>query len=82
MKKLAKNILHIAEFLTFTLLLTLEIGLSSFMARIVFECVRCFFAYPSIMMFFQLLAVVFMASMVGVFIFFTLILILMVTGQV
>jgi len=82
MKKLAKKILHIAEFLTLTLLLTLEIGLCSFMARVVIDCVKCFFAYPGIMMFFQLIVVLFEASIVGVFTFLTIIAITLIPGQV
>jgi len=82
MKKLAKKILHIVEFLTLTLLLTLEVGLCSFMARVTIDCIKCFMAYPSIMSFLQLLIVLFEASIVGIFTFLTIILILMVTGQV
>jgi len=81
MGKRVKTVLGIAKFLLFTLLLTLEIGLSSFMTRIVFDCIRCFFAYPSVMSFLQLLLVLFEASIVGVFTFLTIIAITLISGQ-
>jgi len=81
MNKRVKTILYVAKFLLFTLLLTLEIGLSSFMTKIVFDCIRCFFAYPSIMSFMQLLLVLFEASIVGVFTFLTIIAITLISGQ-
>ena len=82
MKKRIKTALGIVKFLLFSFLLTLEIGLCSFIARVTIDCIKCFMAYPSIMSFLQLLIVLFEASIVGVFTFLTIILILMVTGQV
>jgi hypothetical protein len=82
MKKRIKTALGIVKFLLFSFLLTLEIGLCSFMARVTIDCIKCFMAYPSIMSFLQLLIVLFEASIVGAFTFLTIILILMVTGQV
>jgi hypothetical protein len=81
MSKKVKTILYVAKFLLFCLLLTLEIGLSSLMTRIVFDCIKCFFAYPSIMSFLQLLLVLFEASIVGVFTFLTIIAITLISGQ-
>jgi len=81
MGKRIKTVLCIAKFLLLSLLLTLEIGLSSFMTRIVVDCIKCFFAYPSIMSFLQLLIILFEASIVGVFIFLTIILMVCFTGQ-
>jgi hypothetical protein len=82
MKTLANKILHIAEFLLLTLLFTLEIGVSAFVTRIVIDYAKCLLDYPSIPMFLQFLAVLFIASIIGVFMFLTIIIILMVTGQV
>jgi len=82
MRKKIKTVLGIVKFLLFSFLLTLEIGLCSFMARVTIDCIKCFMAYPSIMSFLQLLIVLFEASIVGAFTFLTIILILMVTGQV
>ena len=81
MNKRVKTILYVAKFLLFTLLLTLEIGFSSFMTRIVFDCIKCFFAYPGIMSFLQLLLVLFEASIIGVFTFLTIIAITLISGQ-
>jgi len=82
MGKRIKTALGIAKFLLFSFLLTLEIGLCSFMARIVIDCIRCFFAYPSFMSFLQLIIVLFEASMVGAFTFLTIIAITLISGQV
>jgi len=82
MNKRIKTVLGIVKFLLFSFLLTLEIGLCSFMARIVIDCVKCFFAYPNVMSFLQLLLVLFEASIVGVFTFLTIIAITLISGQV
>jgi len=82
MRKKIKTVLGIVKFLLFSFLLTLEIGLCSFMARVTIDCIKCFMAYPSIMSFLQLLIVLLEAGIVGAFTFLTIILILMVTGQV
>jgi len=81
MKKLAKKILHIVEFLLATLLFTLEIGCATDMANMVWDCIGCFLTYPNIMSFLQLLCTLFIASLCGVATFLSLIFILMVTGQ-
>jgi len=81
MRKKIKTVLGIVKFLLFSFLLTLEIGLSSFITRIVIDCIRCFFAYPSITSFLQLLIVLFEASIVGVFTFFTIIAITLISGE-
>ena len=82
MKKRIKTALGIVKFLLFSFLFTLEIGLCSFMARVTIDCIKCFMAYPGIMSFLQLLIVLLEAGIVGAFTFLTIILILMVTGQV
>jgi hypothetical protein len=81
MSKRVKTILYVAKFLLFCLLLTLEVGLSSFMTKMVIDCIKCFFAYPGIMSFLQLLLVLFEASIVGAFTFLTIIATTLISGQ-
>ena len=81
MKKLAKKIFRIVEFLSATLLFTLEIGCATDMANMVWDCISCFLEYPNIMSFLQLLFIFFVASMCGVTAFLSVIFILMAIGH-
>ena len=81
MRKKIKTVLGIVKFLLFSFLLTLEIGLCSFMARVTIDCIKCFMAYPNIMSFLQLLIVLFEASIVGIFTFLTIIAITLISGE-
>jgi len=82
MAKKLKTVLAWLKFLALCLLLVIEIGLSAFMARIVFDCAKCLLDYPSPMMVLQFLVVLVEASFVGALTFFTIIAITMIPETV
>jgi hypothetical protein len=77
-----RKILKIAKLLVLGVLLTLLLSLASFLAGLVVDCARCCYAYPSLLCVLQLLLLLVECGIVGVSIFFAMLYMVMVTGQI